>query len=206
MDGRVYQTEDQIKNEIEQMFSVFHYHTVYKLLSPSISFYGKKVYPDQLFKGFRIKSGAIPYTGGKYMKKNNYDSDRQKKNIEDEMGEGSENYLNRIYELCNTNNIKLLLINVPAPNLWNEDKHEVVQEWADENNVTYLDLNEIDDEIGLNWETDTADGGGHLNLSGSEKVTSFIGKYLKTNFELSTYLDDDEWKAVYNKAAVYGDK
>ncbi len=205
LDGRVYQTEDQILNSVEQVFSVFHYHTVYKLMAPSVSFIGKKVYSDQLFKGFRIKSGTVAYTGGKYMKDNSDGSHRNHDKAE-EMGTDSESYLNAIYKLCTDNNIQMLLVNVPAPNLWNQEKHETVQSWADQYHIDYVDMNLADDQIGLDWNTDTADGGGHLNLSGSKKVTAYLAKYLQNKYSLSVDAENEEWKAAYNRAAVYGEK
>ncbi len=44
--------------------------------------------------------------------------------------------------------------------------------------------NLLTEEIGLNYTIDAADAA-HLNYKGNQKYLSYIGKYLKANFEIS---------------------
>ena len=52
------------------------------------------------------------------------------------------------------------------------------------------------------WQTDTFDHGEHMNLSGAQKVTHFMGEYLKRNYELPDRREDAEyrdWKESYGR-------
>ena len=47
-------------------------------------------------------------------------------------------------------------------------RDEQMVDYANKNNLTYINFLEVADEIGINYETDTFDAGLHLNLSGAE--------------------------------------
>ena len=54
-------------------------------------------------------------------------------------------------------------------------------------------------ELKINWQTDSYDGGDHLNLQGAEKVTDYLGEYLKENYDFSGSAagkkTEDRWNA-----------
>lgn len=45
--------------------------------------------------------------------------------------------------------------------------------------LLYINFLELADETGLDFSTDTYDGGLHLNLSGAEKITAYMGAVLR---------------------------
>ena len=45
-----------------------------------------------------------------------------------------------------------------------------VKDLKEKQHLTYIDMNLCLDEIGINWQTDSADHGDHLNISGAVKV------------------------------------
>ena len=55
---------------------------------------------------------------------------------------------------------------------------EEVKQRAAELGVSYTDLNEMSDALGINWLTDTRDKGDHLNYRGALKITAYVGKML----------------------------
>lgn len=93
-------------------------------------------------------------------------------------------YLDMFVEKCKSEGITLVLTEVPSSESWSYAKSETLAKYAKEKGVTFLDLNKHNDEIKIDWKTDTPDKGDHLNIYGAEKVTKFIGKYLDENFDL----------------------
>ena len=110
-------------------------------------------------------------------------------------GEKAEEYLTKIYELCEENEIELVLVTTPAPDNWTYAKHNSVSDWADENDVKYLDMNLNVDEIQIDWAKDTRDGGDHLNFLGATKLTAYFGSYLKDNYDLTDHRQDEVYSS-----------
>jgi hypothetical protein len=96
-----------------------------------------------------------------------------------EFDERSWKYLDMMVELCREKGITLLL--VKAPSLypyWYPEYDAQVVEYAKSKGVTYINFLDIQDETGIDYTTDTYDMGMHMNLSGAEKLASWLGKYL----------------------------
>lgn len=135
-------------------------------------------------KGFIVRENVIPYKGGKYMCKT-----KKKCKVPKEITA----YLEKIIDLCKENNSTLLLVSTPSSKNWNYKKHNGTKLCADTYNIAYIDLN-LDKGIDIDWSSDTKDGGDHLNLAGAKKVTKFMGKYLRKNFDLPDRRDKKEKK------------
>ena len=88
-------------------------------------------------------------------------------------------YFEKIIKLCEDNNTKLILIGFPSQVSWKYKKHNTATKIAEEYNLEFIDLNLED--LGIDWKKDTKDNGAHLNHSGSEKVSKFVGQYIKDN-------------------------
>ena len=52
-------------------------------------------------------------------------------------------------ELCNKNNIKLILLSNPTLSNWSMEKHNSFEELAKEKNIDFLDLNYKD--LDIDW-------------------------------------------------------
>ena len=92
-------------------------------------------------------------------------------------------YMDKIIRLCQENGAKLVLYSGPSPVNYNTRKHNGLVDFAKEKGLKYLDLNMELEELGINWETDTSDKGDHLNLSGADKVTRYLGDYLSNAYD-----------------------
>ena len=74
--------------------------------------------------------------------------------------------------------------------------------------LDFLDLNLKTEEIGINWKTDSLDNGDHLNYSGADKVTRYLGNYLTQNYTFpdhrgeKTYRTWDKEYKIYEQKAV----
>ncbi len=116
-------------------------------------------------------------------------------------GDNAYLYLNKLTKLCKDNNIKLIL--VKAPTLypyWYEQWDEQISDFAKENDLTYINFLELQDEMGLNWNEDTYDGGLHLNLAGAEKMSDYFGNILSKDFGIPDRRGEENlesyWKDV----------
>ncbi len=109
-----------------------------------------------------------------------------------QFGENACQYLDKITQLCRRNDIQLVL--VKAPSLypyWYEEWEEQVEDYAEENDLLYINFLELIEETGLDFSQDTYDGGLHLNLSGAEKITEYLGGVLQEEFLLPDRRDEE---------------
>jgi len=163
-----------IKSAAHYYFPVFKYHNRWKAWG-SLEKGALETGRDPL-KGYNYHDEAKPYNGGIYMR----ETDKKEKSKP-----MVRLWINQILKLCRENNIEVLLIGIPAPLNWSYERHNEVNEYALKNGITYLDLNLMEKEMGINWETDTMDGGDHLNINGAKKVTAYLGAYLRENYALT---------------------
>jgi len=94
-------------------------------------------------------------------------------------GENAYQYLDKMTKLCKEKDIQLIL--VKAPSLypyWYQEWEAQIEEYAEENELLYINFLELQEETGLDFMTDTYDAGLHLNLSGAEKITRYLGGVL----------------------------
>lgn len=159
---------------------MLRYHTFWKTIHR-----GKKS-GEACYKGFVLRGGVSPFQSGDYMKKT---KDVQK--IPDMVLE----YMEAIRMVCSKKGINLVLISAPSPKNYNFKKHNAIKKYADKKGLPYVDLNLLGRELGMNWKTDSYDKGDHLNLNGARKVTFWIGKYLRKNYDLTDHRGKLEYKS-----------
>lgn len=91
-------------------------------------------------------------------------------------------YLDMIRELCEEKNARLVLVRAPLPCYDKTiEMTNTVMDWAEEHNVEFVNCMKVTDVIGLDFGTDSLDGGTHLNENGGKKVSRYIAEYLKNN-------------------------
>lgn len=170
---------DLVMNYLTDTLPVFANHSAWKGIARKMLPKSREVHRRKQ-KGFIVRKNVIPYKGGKYMKKT-----KKKRTVSREIS----SYLEQIATLCEENQAELLFVSTPSPKNWNYKKHNGVKAWADSHNIDYVDLN-LDKGIDINWNTDTKDGGDHLNLNGAKKVTNFMGEYFRANYTLKDHRDE----------------
>lgn len=106
-------------------------------------------------------------------------------------GENAYQYLDRIVRLCQENDIQLVLVKAPSlyPAWYDEWERQIVG-YARENDLLYINFLGLTEEIGLDHSMDTYDGGLHLNLSGAEKLTRYLGDILVKETDVSDRRDE----------------
>ncbi len=183
-----------LSTKSQSILPIFQYHDRWKSMTSND--FTKKIkytWTDEL-KGFYYNISVVPPKSvGNYMKNN-------KKRT----GISSINkyYLDKIIDKCHQKNIKIILYTVPSTLNWNEKRDEEVTKYAKSKNIEYLDLNLLVNELGIDWDQDSRDGGDHLNYYGAVKVTEFMGKYLYDLNILPNHKGDakyDGWNKAYEK-------
>lgn len=106
----------------------------------------------------------------------------------------------KIYDLCDRNGIRLVLLTVPSANTWNKGKSDTVKQLAKKYDLTYYDYNR-QLPTGFDWATDSKDGGNHLNYAGASAVTKDLAKKLTDDLTMSptslTKEQKQQWKKDY---------
>lgn len=119
-------------------------------------------------------------------------------------GENAWKYLDMMVALCEENGIELILIK--APSLWPYwyDEWEVqVEEYAENHGLRYINFLEYIDDIGLNYNTDTYDAGLHLNISGAEKLSLYMGRILSEEIGLEDRRNDEHLSAIWDEKIAF---
>ena len=168
-----------------QMFPILKYHRFWKMepADPKLQ--------TTIFNGFELRAAVAPYTGGGYM---HTTDDRTPVTFI------TRYYLDKIKRLCDAHGTKLLFVTAPSPVNHTMQRHNEVQALADALAVPYLDLNLNTEELGIDWNLDTLDGGDHLNYTGCQKATAYLQRYLQTHYTLPDRRDDVRYEA-WNKQA-----
>lgn len=116
-------------------------------------------------------------------------------------------YLEKMRALCEEKGVEFILIKAPTNNwkyYWYDEWEEQIVAWANEKNVDYYNFIPLDGEIGIDWSTDTYDGGVHLNVFGAEKLTSYFGDILVQKYGLSDRRGEAELDTLWaEKLAIY---
>ncbi len=177
-------------NLVEKIFPIFHYHTFYK----AFHLFDDEDVPLWHTRGYDPVDGIEPYEGDPdYMNTPSDPVELELLNLK---------YLGEILKYCDDKDITVLLISLPSPGNYNSETHKTIKAWADEHSLDYLDMNLLNGEMGIDWKTDTKDGGDHLNPSGAEKVSTFLAGYLEDNYDLADHRKDeqyDEWNRDHDK-------
>ena len=179
------------ENNWDYILPVLRYHERYKDLSiDDIKYLYYK--PDVTYNGYIMNwniSESIESTA--LTLDNAADMSLNPKNAE---------YLQKIITLCNNEGIKLLLVKTPSYSAkWGHTFENDIIATAAAGGINYLNFDNYQDKMNLNWYTDSPDGGGHLNIIGAEKYTYCLGAVLEENYELPDRREDSVYSAIYNE-------
>ena len=106
-------------------------------------------------------------------------------------------------QLCKENGIELVLIKAPSlyP-YWYDEWETQIEEYAEENDLKYINFLNLIEETGLDFSKDTYDGGLHLNLSGAEKITEYLGEFLRNEYELPDHRSEKELQEIWDQKII----
>ena len=174
---------------LSYVFPILRYHSRFDELTEEDFFWLFQV-KDNTFNGFQLHTEVVP-AGALPVKKVLPDY---------QFGDICYEYLDKIRLLCEEHGTELIL--VKAPSLypyWYEEYDEQIREYAAEYGLSFYNFAERSEEIGLDFSEDTYDGGYHLNLSGSVKLSRYFGNILTEDHGLEDRRQDPEIAPAYDK-------
>lgn len=104
--------------------------------------------------------------------------------------------LDYIVAMCREKNVEIIFYTAPfAYETFPFTSADATRAYAEANGYPYINFFELQEEIRIDSNTDFSDAG-HLNSSGAAKVSSFLGRYLAENYDLTDMrtVDNSIWK------------
>ena len=109
-------------------------------------------------------------------------------------------YLEKIRQLCQDHGTQLILIKAPSVYpFWYEEYDAAIRDYADRNGLAYYNLLDAAQDMGIDYQTDTYDGGLHLNLAGATKLSRYFAELLAEDHGLADHRNDPEISGTYNE-------
>lgn len=114
-------------------------------------------------------------------------------------------YLRKTIELCQENDIDVLLTFIPFPaDKDNQRDANRIYDIAEEYGVNYINF--LADVDVVDYEVDCLDEASHLNPSGGKKVTEYIGKYISEHYDIPdrrSFTEYSFWEDDYQNYLDY---
>ena len=100
-----------------------------------------------------------------------------------------------VVDYCTAHGAQVIVVSTPNPSNWTWGRHLTMQAFCDQNGIAFYDMNteEALGQIGLDWQTDSRDGGDHLNARGGMKVSSVLAQYVAGAYGLPDHRADDAY-------------
>jgi hypothetical protein len=110
--------------------------------------------------------------------------------------------LGDITSICKENGISLILVKSPTiwP-AWYDQWDEQIADYAGAQGLLYYNLTDMAYETGVDFTTDTADGGLHMNVYGAEKLARWLGGVIRQNGDSDDHRGDKTYDAYWNGLA-----
>jgi len=167
-----FEYKENIGAAIERVLPVFRYHDRWKEIGTMPEFE----------TGFKVEYTNLEVTKGYYYSPAIEVVDATEHMVAtDEVAgilDDNKQTLQDIIELCEKNGAELILYSAPNALTWNPKIHNALELLAEELDLVYFDMNYMTEEVPIDWTKDSFDGGDHLNYSGAQKVTAYLGQYL----------------------------
>lgn len=161
-------------------FPIISFHSRWKDLKP------EDFNPQNIFlKGYHI-SGVIKEQ-----------AEPQLELGKTEVYSGTLEYLQRIIDLCDENEVELILCNTPMgmnkKYAETNQKVNTLFEYVSARNIACINFELLREEIGLDYRRDFRDNE-HLNMYGMRKIHTYLSDYLMQNYELGDHRNDPAYQ------------
>ena len=181
--------EKQWESLFTYLFPILRYHDRWgKLTQEDFKYWFHR--DTVSHNGYLMQTGIKPYT----------DEYAEPPLADYSFGENSWYYLDKMVQLCADRGTQLVLIKAPSLSpVWWEPWDAQIREYADEHELLYVNLLYYQEEIGIDWQTDTYDAGLHLNVYGAEKASSWFGKILVNECSVSGRQSEEKLAALWSQ-------
>ena len=185
------QEERQWEAQYSYMLPLLRYHDRWNQLTEDDFTYW--FHRDQVSdNGYLMQTGIKPLT----------DEHTERPLVDYSFGENSWYYLNKMVQLCQEHGVQLVLIKAPALSpVWWDQWDAQIEEYAREKGLLYINMLDYQQEIGIDWSTDTYDTGLHLNVYGAEKAARWFGRVLAEDCDVPDRREDSALKTLWEQKA-----
>lgn len=154
--------------------------------------------PQLTDNGYLMQVGIKPYTA----------PHAQRPLVDYSFGESCWQYLDAMRLLCEENGTEFVLVKAPSLSpIWWDQWDAQIEEYANKHGLLYVNCLDYQEEIGLDWSTDTYDTGLHLNVYGAEKLSAWFGQILARECGLEDRRAEAGLAEVWaEKTAVYDER
>ena len=178
---------------VEYLFPLLRYHSRWKELDEDdIRYFWERGKVSH--NGYYMRTDVRPLT----------DFPTPRRRADYRFPEISAAYLDKIRVLCEEEGIKLVLMKAPSlyP-VWYDQWEAQIREYADAHQLLYINCIPAIEEIGLDFDEDTYDGGLHMNLYGAEKLTRYLGRILQESCGLEDLREDQALAALWEEKSRF---
>lgn len=189
--------ENNLKNVAYKYLPLAQYHNRWKTMDVKDMFGAKEYTYRSASRGQYLSMDVRPFTGQSKMTPTD---------DEEAIPEVSRVLLEKLIAKCNDNGIKIMFMETPTAKSWNYARHNAMVKYAKEKKINFVDMNTLDGEYAVDWNTDTRDGGRHLNCEGAEKVSAYLGKYISEKYSFKDKRKSDkyaDWNNDYMNYVKY---
>ena len=187
--------ENNLKNVAYKYLPLAQYHNRWKTMDVKDMFGAKEYTYRSASRGQYLSMDVRPFTGQSKMTPTD---------DEEAIPEVSKVLLEKLIAKCNDNGI--MFMETPTAKSWNYARHNAMVKYAKEKKINFVDMNTLDGEYAVDWNTDTRDGGRHLNCEGAEKVSAYLGKYISEKYSFKDKRKSDkyaDWNNDYMNYVKY---
>lgn len=179
------------ENVLDYIFPVLRYHgRITELGKSDFTYFWNK--RKVTHNGYYMRIDTLPYDEESALE--------EPKPENTTFGDNAWNYLDRLRDLCKSKGMKLLLVKAPSLSpIWFDEYETQIQTYAKENNLDYINYLDLVQKIKIDYDTDTYDGGLHMNLSGAKKLSRHLGEYLIEHYHLADHRQETSYSDVWNE-------
>ena len=170
---------------INTILPITKYHNRWKSLQANDLFGPIEYKNKEINKGYYYVGAVAPADASNYMTYSEEKEDISKMN---------KMYIKLLKWYAESKGAKFVMVSVPNTKNWTYARHNAMEEFTKQENIDFLDMNYLKNELKIDWQTETGDNGEHVNYQGAIQVTESLGKWLEDKGILENHKNDPEYK------------